>query len=67
MASVNRVYAARLAGMVVLGPDGESLGGVRDVEVCISFVRDLADGRDKVEEIAANRVAPDAGSDGTTG
>lgn len=39
MASVNRVYAARLAGMVVLGPDGESFGRVRDVVVSISIVR----------------------------
>ncbi len=39
MASVNRVYAARLAGMVVLGPDGESLGRVRDVVISIGFVR----------------------------
>ena len=39
MASVNRVYAARLAGMVVLGPDGESLGRVRDVVASISIVR----------------------------
>ncbi|MCE9515326.1 MAG: CBS domain-containing protein [Mycobacterium sp.] len=39
MASVNRVYAARLAGLVVLGPDGESLGRVRDVVVSISIVR----------------------------
>lgn len=39
MASMNRVYAARLAGMVVLGPDGESLGRVRDVVISISFVR----------------------------
>lgn len=39
MASVNRVYAARLAGMVVLGPDGESLGRVRDVVISISVVR----------------------------
>ena len=39
MASVNRVYAARLAGMVVLGPDGESLGRVRDVVISISLVR----------------------------
>lgn len=37
--SVNRVYAARLAGMVVLGPDGESLGRVRDVVIGISIVR----------------------------
>ncbi|MGV0607607.1 magnesium transporter MgtE N-terminal domain-containing protein [Mycolicibacterium sp. XJ1904] len=39
MAAVNRVYAARLAGMVVLGPDGESIGRVRDVVVSISLVR----------------------------
>jgi Mg/Co/Ni transporter MgtE len=39
MAAVNRVYAARLAGMVVLGPDGESIGRVRDVVVSISIVR----------------------------
>jgi Mg/Co/Ni transporter MgtE len=39
MASMNRVYAARLAGLAVLGPDGESLGRVRDVVVNISIVR----------------------------
>jgi Mg/Co/Ni transporter MgtE len=39
MAAVNRVYAARLAGMVVLGPDGESIGRVRDIVVSISIVR----------------------------
>ncbi|MDF2823260.1 MAG: magnesium transporter [Mycobacterium sp.] len=39
MASVNRVYAARLAGLAVLGPDGESLGRVRDVVISISIVR----------------------------
>jgi len=39
MASVNRVYAARLAGMAVLGPDGESLGRVRDVVISMSIVR----------------------------
>src|SRR6476469_10275526 len=39
MAAVNRVYAARLAGMVVLGPDGESIGRFRDVVISISIVR----------------------------
>ncbi len=39
MAAVNRVYAARLVGMVALGPDGESLGRVRDVVISISIVR----------------------------
>ena len=36
---MNRVYAARLAGMAVLGPDGESLGRVRDVLISMSIVR----------------------------
>ena len=39
MAAVNRVYAARLAGMVVLGPDGESIGRVRDVVISIGVAR----------------------------
>ncbi|MBO0880545.1 MAG: magnesium transporter [Mycobacterium sp.] len=39
MATINRVYAARLARMLVLGPLGESLGRVRDVVVSISIVR----------------------------
>ncbi|MGA7135685.1 MAG: PRC-barrel domain-containing protein, partial [Mycobacterium sp.] len=39
MASINRVYAARLARMQVLGSMGESLGRVRDVVVSISIVR----------------------------
>lgn len=33
MAAVGRVFAARLAGLVVLGPDGESIGRVRDVVI----------------------------------
>ena len=39
MAAINRVYAARLARMLVLGPLGESLGRVRDVVISISIVR----------------------------
>lgn len=35
MASVSKVFTARLAGMVVLGPDGESIGRVRDVVLTI--------------------------------
>ncbi|HEY1575197.1 MAG TPA: CBS domain-containing protein [Pseudonocardiaceae bacterium] len=31
MAAVNRVFAARLAGLPVFGPDGESIGRVRDI------------------------------------
>lgn len=32
----NRVYAGRLAGLVMLGPDGETVGRVRDVVVTIN-------------------------------
>ena len=39
MVAVNRVYAARLAGMLVLGPDGESIGRVRDLVINISYGR----------------------------
>ena len=39
MGSVNRVYVARLARMLVLGPLGESVGRVRDVVISISIVR----------------------------
>ena len=33
--STSRVYAGRLTGLVVLGPDGESVGRVRDVVITI--------------------------------
>lgn len=33
MAGTSRVFAARLAGLGVLGPDGESIGRVRDVVI----------------------------------
>src|SRR3954447_2454888 len=39
MVAVNRVYAARLSGMLVLGPDGESIGRVRDVVISIGIGR----------------------------
>ncbi|MFD1811575.1 magnesium transporter MgtE N-terminal domain-containing protein [Rhodococcus gannanensis] len=39
MAAVSKVFAARLAGLVVLGPDGESIGRVRDVVIGIRFGR----------------------------
>ncbi len=39
MASVNRVYIARLSRMLVLGPLGESFGRVRDVVISMSIVR----------------------------
>jgi len=39
MGSVNRVYIARLARMLVLGPLGENFGRIRDVVISISIVR----------------------------
>lgn len=39
MGPVNRVYVARLARMLLLGPLGESFGRVRDVVISISIVR----------------------------
>ncbi|TQM81061.1 Mg/Co/Ni transporter MgtE [Saccharothrix saharensis] len=33
MAAVNRVFAAQLAGLPVFGPDGESIGKVRDLVI----------------------------------
>lgn len=39
MTSIDRVYVARLARMLVLGPLGEAVGRVRDVVVSISIVR----------------------------
>lgn len=35
MAAASRVFVARLAGLAVLGPDGESLGRVRDVVITV--------------------------------
>ncbi|MBF6246728.1 PRC-barrel domain-containing protein, partial [Nocardia elegans] len=37
--AATRVYVARLAGLVVLGPDGESIGRVRDVVVAVRYDR----------------------------
>ncbi|HYB35479.1 MAG TPA: CBS domain-containing protein [Mycobacterium sp.] len=39
MGAVDRVYVARLARMLVLGPLGESFGRVRDVVISLSIVR----------------------------
>ena len=39
MAAVSKVFVARLAGLVVLGPDGESVGRVRDVVLTIRVGR----------------------------
>ncbi|MEG8178501.1 magnesium transporter [Nocardia terpenica] len=37
--AATRVFAARLAGLVVLGPDGESIGRIRDVVISIRYDR----------------------------
>ncbi|WP_054816363.1 magnesium transporter MgtE N-terminal domain-containing protein [Nocardia arizonensis] len=37
--AATRVYVARLAGLAVLGPDGESIGRVRDVVVAVRYDR----------------------------
>jgi len=37
MAAVSKAFVARLAGLAVIGPDGESIGRVRDVVVTIRF------------------------------
>ena len=55
MASINRVYAARLARMQVLGPMGEALGRVRDVVVSISIVRQQPRVLGLVVEMASRR------------
>ncbi|WP_407443373.1 magnesium transporter MgtE N-terminal domain-containing protein [Rhodococcus sp. (in: high G+C Gram-positive bacteria)] len=39
MAAVSKVFVARLTGLVVLGPDGESVGRVRDVVLTIRVGR----------------------------
>ncbi|MCE5288416.1 MAG: CBS domain-containing protein [Nocardiaceae bacterium] len=41
MVAVSKVFAARLAGMVVLGPDGESIGRVRDVVIGLRINRQI--------------------------
>ncbi|WP_024799959.1 magnesium transporter MgtE N-terminal domain-containing protein [Nocardia sp. BMG51109] len=37
--AATRVFAARLAGLVVLGPDGESIGRVRDAVISVRYDR----------------------------
>jgi Mg/Co/Ni transporter MgtE len=39
MAAVNRVFAAQLSGLPVFGPDGESIGKVRDIVVMLRIAR----------------------------
>lgn len=39
MAPVSKLYAARLAGLQVVGPDGESIGRVRDIVISLRLGR----------------------------
>ncbi|WP_037141232.1 magnesium transporter MgtE N-terminal domain-containing protein [Rhodococcoides fascians] len=39
MAALSKLFAARLAGLVVLGPDGESIGRVRDLVITMRVGR----------------------------
>ena len=55
MASINRVYVARVPRMKVLGPIGESFGRVRDVVVSISIVRQQPRVLGLVIEMASRR------------
>ncbi|TSE01900.1 magnesium transporter [Skermania sp. ID1734] len=55
MAAVNKVFAARLAGLVVLGPDGESVGRVRDVVITVRVGRQQPRVLGLVVELATRR------------
>ncbi|MBY6350672.1 magnesium transporter MgtE N-terminal domain-containing protein [Rhodococcoides corynebacterioides] len=55
MAAVNKVFAARLAGLVVLGPDGESIGRVRDIVITVRIGRQQPRVLGLVVELATRR------------
>jgi Mg/Co/Ni transporter MgtE len=55
MGSVDRVYVARLARMLVLGPLGESFGRVRDVVISLSIVRQQSRALGLVVDLATHR------------
>lgn len=55
MASSNRVYAARLARLPVLGPLGESVGRVRDIVLSLSIVRQQPRALGLVVELSTRR------------
>lgn len=53
--ATTRVYVARLAGLTVLGPDGESIGRVRDVVVAVRHGRQPARVHGLVVELLTRR------------
>ncbi|MBD0321754.1 MAG: magnesium transporter, partial [Aldersonia sp.] len=53
--AATKVFAARLAGLVVLGPDGESIGRVRDVVIAIRLHRQQPRVLGLVVELATRR------------
>ncbi|MFR9729882.1 magnesium transporter MgtE N-terminal domain-containing protein [Saccharopolyspora sp. MS10] len=55
MAATTRVYAARVAGLAVFGPDGESIGKVRDVVVGLRTAGQAPRVLGLVMEMAARR------------
>src|SRR3954464_11285209 len=55
MAPVNRVFAAQLAGLPVFGPDGESIGKVRDVVAGLRLDQQPPRGLGLVVELTTRR------------
>ncbi|MFE6919500.1 magnesium transporter MgtE N-terminal domain-containing protein [Nocardia sp. NPDC057663] len=53
--ATTRVYVARLAGLTVLGPDGESIGRVRDVVVAVRHGRQQPRVHGMVVELVTRR------------
>ncbi|MGZ4586896.1 MAG: magnesium transporter MgtE N-terminal domain-containing protein [Mycobacteriaceae bacterium] len=55
MAAVSKVFVARLAGLAVLGPDGETIGRVRDVVLTVRLAREQPRVLGLVVELATRR------------
>ncbi|MGW6729505.1 magnesium transporter MgtE N-terminal domain-containing protein [Nocardia sp. NPDC055029] len=53
--ATTRVYVARLAGLTVLGPDGESIGRIRDVVVAVRHGRQQLRVHGMVVELVTRR------------
>lgn len=55
MAAVSKVFVARLTGLAVLGPDGETIGRVRDVVLTVRLGREQPRVLGLVVELATRR------------
>ncbi|WP_127782282.1 CBS domain-containing protein [Rhodococcus sp. X156] len=55
MAAVSKVFVARMAGLPVLGPDGETVGRVRDVVITMRISREQPRVLGLVVELATRR------------